>query len=290
MSVRDARLTLRTRFASAGIPDAEISADSLLELVLAASPGSLIRHLRDQLTSEQHDQLETLARRREQREPLQYLLGTWGFLDLHLRVAPGALIPRPETEDWLLELFDFLPGTDWPSSFQFVDVGTGTGAIGLSIAHRFREARGLLIDVSRQALGVAQRNLERHPAEAERIHLCQADLTSPCRDRSVHLIVSNPPYIDSTELQGLMPEVRDYEPSLALDGGKRGLEIINRLLGDACRVLKPGGFIALEHGMGQRFDILELAPASLRLVRTLDDAGKRDRAIVWNYVPHTGNP
>lgn len=285
MSVLETRRTLRRRFQTAGVPDEAVSADVLLEKVLAIQPGSLARHLHDTLTPEQAARLEELACRREHREPLQYLVGIWSFLDFDLHVAPGALIPRPETEDWVSELMPLLSRQAWPVGWRFADIGTGTGAIGLALARRFPDTRGFLIDVSTAALEVAASNLALHPTEANRLFLCQASLVDACRPRSLHLVISNPPYIPHDEIDGLMSEVRDYEPHLALDGGDTGLSIISRLLTDAVRVLLPGGLIALEHGQGQRSRILKFTPPDLQCIRTIDDAGKRDRAIVWKFVP-----
>ena len=281
MTICRLRQSLRERLQTSGVPDAEISVDAILEHVLQTRPGSLPRFLNDELPDTHKKSLESLIRRREKREPLQYILAQWGFFEFDLHVGPGALIPRPETEDWLTVMFSILRNQPWQDTWRFADIGTGTGAIGLTLARRFPKARGLLIDLSPEALAVAVQNLRLYPEEALHLQLCQGNLASFCSRGSLNLVISNPPYIDHGEMPDLMPEVRDYEPHLALDGGLEGLEIIAQLIVEALRVLRPGGLLAIEHGHGQRQKICDLPAPGLEVMQTITDAGNRERAIVW---------
>lgn len=283
MTVREALRRLVDRLTAAGLEETRLEASLLVAFVLGLDHRRLPLLQDHPVTPPEWDRLDSLGRRRESHEPLQYLLGEWPFLDLTLEVHPAALIPRPETEDWVDRLLrDLLPrhlGRDrvrW-----FADLGTGTGAIGLALARGLPTARGVLCDLSREALGLAARNLDRYPDLAGRLFLACGDLASILAGETVDLIAANPPYIDSGDLPGLMPEVRDHEPILALDGGTGGVVQIARLLADAGRVLRPGGLLILEHGHGQRPHLLTLPTPHLSFLEAGNDAAGLERFLVW---------
>ena len=195
--------------------------------------------LLDPWPEDHEDWLATVLKRRQRGEPLAYILGHQAFLDLDLRVTPAVLIPRPDTETLALLARERAEHLAAP---VIVDVGTGSGAIALYLARHLPHARIIATDRSEAALQVARQN-------ARRLHLTldwvQADLLQGFRPASVDLVVSNPPYVAEPEYPHLDPEVH-HEPREALVAGPRGTEVQERLLNEALRVLKSGGWILLE--------------------------------------------
>jgi len=193
-------------------------------------------------------------------EPIQYVLGEWDFRTLTLACDRRALIPRPETEELVTRVLRHLNAhaphppslIPHPSPPFIIDVGTGTGAIILSLAKEFTgEAVFLGTDVSEAAIALARENAERCGLSG-RVKLAVADgLDDFDEPQSVDVIVSNPPYVESSACETLDPRVRDFEPRLALDGGADGLAFYDRYLGDAVNLLKPGGAVFFEIGDGQ---------------------------------------
>ncbi len=190
-------------------------------------------------------------------EPIQYVLGEWDFRTLTLSCDRRALIPRPETEELVTRVLRHLNAhssspISHSSSPFIIDVGTGTGAIVLSLAKEFSgEAVFLGTDVSEQAIALARANAERCGL-SEKVKFAVADgLDDFDEPQSVDVIVSNPPYIESAVCETLDPRVRDFEPRLALDGGKSGLDFYERYLGDAVNLLRPNGAVFFEIGESQ---------------------------------------
>ena len=193
------------------------------------------------LSSHELDGYRELVARRARREPVAYILGEWGFRRLTLTVDRRALIPRPETEIVVERALAHLRGLDAPN---VLDVGTGTGAIALAIADEHPGSRVTAIDVSADALDLARENAVRTGLTVEVLH---HDLRGGLPGGPYDLVVSNPPYVESTELETLMPDVRDYEPHVALVGSG-ATEAVARAAVD---VLAPGGRLVLEVGDGQ---------------------------------------
>ena len=283
MNVREAVRHLSGELTSAGIVDSRLEASLIVSHVLKVDRGNLLLATDRVLMQSELEAVFKCLRRRVLHEPLQYVFGEWPFLDLQLEVSPSALIPRPETEEWVDRLLETLiPKHLGANSIRwFADIGAGTGAIGLALANGLPLSCGLLCDISPEAVTLAQRNLARHPAAASRLSLILGDLTLSLHDSAFDLVASNPPYIKSADMPGLMPEVRDHEPRMALDGGKFGTSIIARLLADLGRVLRPGGLAAFEHGDGQRPSILALPAPGLSLLEAGNDACGRERFLVW---------
>lgn len=179
-------------------------------------------------------------------EPIQYVLGEWDFRDLTLKVDSRALIPRPETEQ-LVDLVlqsDQVKNSDKP---LIVDVGTGTGCIILAIAHALRSGVFVGLDISEQALVLARANAELNNL-TDRVYFAQSDGCGEFDPGSVDVLVSNPPYIPSSVVDGLESKIREYEPRLALDGGPDGLNFYRNFIFDAVMVVKPGGAVFFEIG------------------------------------------
>ena len=241
--------------ASKGVPDSAVAAELLAARLLGVGRG-LLAGAFDRAAEERH--LAAMRRgmaRLANGEPVQYVLGEWDFRHLTLKCDRRALIPRPETEELVTRVLAYLNARSarQPSSAPFVvDVGTGTGAIILSLAQEFRGAAAFLgTDVSEDAIALAQENAAKC-ALAGKVKFAVADgLDDFDEPECIDVIVSNPPYIESAVCDALDPRVRDYEPRLALDGGATGLDFYDRYLGDALNVLKPGGAVFFEIGEGQ---------------------------------------
>lgn len=209
------------------------------------------------LSEEETARLESLMRRREQREPLAYLLGRREFFGRTFEVNEAVLVPRPETET-LVELA--LQRADTLPVAHIVDAGTGSGCIAISLALECSDILVVGVDVSEAALGVARRNADR--LLARQAAFLQSCFLSAFRPRSLGMVVSNPPYIPSAEIGALMPEVRNFEPRLALDGGPDGLAGHRTLVAQAALALAPGGCLLLETAMGQTGVVSRLLEAA----------------------------
>jgi release factor glutamine methyltransferase len=187
-----------------------------------------------------------LIERRLAGEPIQYITGETEFYGLPFRVNRNVLIPRPETEHLVEKVLALAASFERP---RIVDVGTGSGAIAVALAHSLSAARISAVDVSAGALGVARENAIQNGV-ADRVRFLEGDLLGPVADELFEIVVSNPPYVAEGDRNSLAVEVRDYEPSLALFAGG-GLDIYRRLIPSARAALVPGGYLALEIGCGQ---------------------------------------
>lgn len=204
--------------------------------------------------------------------PLQYLTGEQQFLDLVLGVAPGVFVPRPETEVLVERALEVLPEEEAPA---VVDVGTGTGAVALSIKRRRPDAVVIATDVSEDAIRVARANASRHALDLDAL---RGDLLGPVPEALrglVDLVVSNPPYVTEEEYQDLPPEVR-AEPYEALVGGT---DVHRRLAQDAPRWLRPGGWLVMEIGQEQGDEARSLLEPAFENVKILPDLAGRDRVV-----------
>jgi release factor glutamine methyltransferase len=220
-------------------------AELLLAHLLGWDQAALLTHPERVLSPAEADQFESMLRRRLASEPVQYITGVQEFFGLPFEVSPAVLIPRPETEhlvEAVLERF----GRE--SSPRIVDVGTGSGAIAVALAHALPRSQVTAVDLSSAALEVARRNAERHGV-LERVTLLQSDLLAVLESADFEVVLSNPPYIAEGEV--LEPQVFNYEPRSALYAGPTGLEVYERLIPQARRVLKPKGWLMLEIGYGQ---------------------------------------
>jgi len=254
-------MTWRETIAKAGaylqakaVPDAQVAAELLAARLLKTGRGTLAAHLEKDVPEKWLEAMRRGMARLANGEPIQYVLGEWDFRHLTLKCDRRALIPRPETEELVTRVLAHLNRSysSVPHSPFIVDVGTGTGAIILSLAQEFKgDAAFLGTDVSEDAIALAQENAAKCGL-ADRVKFAVADgLDDFDEPECVDVIVSNPPYIESAVCDKLDPRVRDYEPRLALDGGVTGLDFYDRYLGDALNILKPGGAVFFEIGEGQ---------------------------------------
>lgn len=233
-----------------GVPDARVAGELLAARLLHVGRGFLSPAL-DKTTEARH--LEAMRRgmaRLVKGEPIQYVLGEWDFRTLTLKCDRRALIPRPETEELVSRVLTHLKGR--AGAPVVVDVGTGTGAIVLSLAKEFAGSATFVgTDVSEDALALAKENAALCRL-SDRVRFVAMDgLDDFDEPQCVDVIVSNPPYISSAVCETLDPRVRDFEPRLALDGGAEGLDFYDRYLADALNLLRPGGAVFFEIGEDQ---------------------------------------
>jgi release factor glutamine methyltransferase len=228
------------------LPTARRDAELLLLRTTGRDRAFLLTHPDTELTSAQQSTYEQWLTRRAQHEPIQYITGEQEFYGLTLRVTPDVLIPRPETEHLVEALLHRVPH-DAP--LRIADMGTGSGAIAIALAHHLPNASIIALDSSAPALIIARENAERHNL-ADRIRFLESDLLSAVPQEKFDALVSNPPYVPESEI--LEPQVRDFEPHSALYAGPSGLDIYQRLIPHAQQSLKPGGWLLLEIGHGQR--------------------------------------
>jgi len=226
-------------------------AELLLLYILGIDRAAFLAHPNRSLTPEQLAAYRASIDRRLKNEPIQYITGQQEFFGLNLKVTPATLIPRPETEHLVEAILHRLPH-DQP--LKVLDVGTGTGAIAIALAVHLPHAEITAVDVSAEALVIAEANGIAHNV-ASRICFLQSDLLAglPVNEQAAGFdaIVSNPPYIPETDRAELHPQVRDHEPAEALFAGPSGLDIYRRLIPQARAALKPNGLLALEIGHGQ---------------------------------------
>jgi release factor glutamine methyltransferase len=243
--------------------DAEI----LLLDLLGKRKAWLMAHSEEELSGEQVTHYFKLIERRFNGEPIQYITGRAEFYGLPFRVTPDVLIPRPETEHLVEQALAFAARFQAP---RIVDVGTGSGAIAIALAHHLPNTAITAIDISAAALAIASRNAELNGV-ADRVRFVEGDLLGPVAGEQFDIVVSNPPYVPLADRASLDVEVRDHEPALALFAGGDGLDIYRRLIPAAFAALVSGGFVALEIGYGQSaaiasllaesgFDQIEFAP------------------------------
>ena len=224
------------------------------------------------------DSLRELIKRRGQREPLQHIVGSTSFCGYEISVTRNVLIPRPETE-LLAELgWKFLLERQTPTALDF---GTGSGCIAIALAAKCPNAKITALDVSADALALAKQNALQNQA-AERIEFLLGDGFAALAGKTqFDLLMSNPPYIASAEIETLDPEVKDFDPRGALDGGADGLDFYRRLAAEAKPFLKPDGKIMLEFGDGQADDIKKILDNEKWIVEALqDDYSQRARILI----------
>lgn len=253
-------------FGAAGIEDPAKEAEILITEILQTNKTRLYTS-DPELTEELSRTINSLAGRRTRGEPLQYITGRVEFCGLFIRVGPGVLIPRPETELLVEEALRLLKNIPNP---RVLDLCTGSGCIAIAIAKKIPEAAVLGTDKSETAMAYALRNARENGAENVRFLL--GDLFQPVMDESFHCIISNPPYIRRRDIPTLQREIREHEPHEALDGGEDGLAFYRRIIAEGPSLLKSDGSVIMEIGHDQADEIEEIARESgLREIRFVKD-------------------
>lgn len=256
-----------------GVDNGRLESELLLADTLGCERIGLYLNFDRPMTGEELKTFRERVGRRARREPLQYIMGQTEFWSLPFKVVPAVLIPRADTEVLVEEALRLAP-----ESRRILDVGTGSGVIAVALAHELPEAQVEAVDVSREALAVAEENAQLNGV-AQRVDCHWADMAD-LPPGPYDLIVSNPPYIETAELEKLMPEVRDHEPRQALDGGADGL-ICYRLLTTAARQrLVSGGWLVVEIGCDQATAVSALfSTAGFESVATRKDYAGLDRVV-----------
>ena len=268
------------RLGRAGVADAKAQARRMVEQASGYEGSEYFVGLPKAPTQRQMAYLDSMLARRLDGEPLQYVLGRWGFRGLDLMVSPAVLIPRPETEALAGMAIAELARRDPPGGVA-VDLGTGSGAVGLAVAAECESTRVVLTDVSADALAVAQANLAGLGRAAVRVSAFQGSWFEALPESlagTVDVVVSNPPYVRDDEI--LPADVADWEPAMALRGGPDGLDGARRILVDAAGWLSPGGSVLLELSPDQMDEAASIALASGLAVEAVHpDLAGRDRVL-----------
>jgi release factor glutamine methyltransferase len=271
----------RRRFAEAGIADPATDARLLIAGLLDFSATELLSRAHEALSDRQTRVIFAAVGRRLGYEPVHRILGEREFYGLPLSLSSETLEPRPDTEilvDTMLPYLRDLAKTE--GHLHILDMGTGTGAICLALLSECPEASGVGSDISADALGTARSNAERNGLQA-RFEIIQSNWFENIQG-SFHAIVSNPPYIASNVIPNLAPEVTNFDPAIALDGGLDGLDAYKTIAKDAARFMKPNGVIGLEIGYDQRNDVEAIfGEWGFQLREAVKDYGHNDRVLVF---------
>ena len=260
---------------AAGVEDARLECELLLADSLQLDRAHVLARLGEPLEAAARGAFEARLKRRRAREPLAYIIGYCEFYGLRIACAPGALIPRPESEMLVDLVLDELRERE-PRQFV-ADVGTGTGAIAVAIGTHAPDARIVATDCLAPALRIAKRNATGHAATIE---FLQADLVAPLRDADI--VVANLPYVSEAEYECLAPEIRNFEPREALVPGPRGVEAVARLLAQPPGHVRPGGVLAAEIGATQGEELVRIARTRFPDAETcvMKDFAGLDRVLV----------
>ena len=278
-TVRDVLEWTASHFADKGIPSARLDADVLLAHALHVDRLYLYLNLDRPLLKVERDRYRELVSRRAKREPVALITGTREFWSLPLRIAPGVLIPRPETETLVQAVLEEIRGTDEP---RVLEVGTGSGAVSIAVAKEVTAVDIVATDLDPKALEVARSNAADLGVNSS-IRFLASNLLSEIQDsESFDVICSNPPYIPTGVLETLEPEIVCFEPRLALDGGVDGLDVIRELASSAKDFLEDSGALILEFGDDQRDAVRELLASRGRFGRIsfLEDLSGKPRVAV----------
>lgn len=270
MTIWEALKAAAARLEAAGVPNGDYDAAQMLAHVLGED-ALMMRLNNHRMLSDPHAaQYEQLIARREKREPMQYILGETGFMGLTFHVEPGVLCPRPDTEILCEEALRRIePG------MRVLDIGTGSGALAVSIAKLAPGAQVTAVDISDAALAVAKGNAERNGVQ---VRFVQSDCFAALDGEVFDVIVSNPPYISGEEMKTLMPEVC-MEPELALYGGEDGLDFYRRITSEAGAYLNNGGALLFEIGWQQKDDVSALLRGHIGEPFALKDYGDNWRVV-----------
>lgn len=266
---------------TAGVPDAEIDAEYLLEEAAGMPRSRLFIELLNEMPADIEEKLDAFIERRAAREPLQYIIGYQDFMGLNFKCTPDVLIPRQDTEilvECALKRIEELEGrADAEQNLKYLDICTGSGCIPVSIAKLSKgKIECLASDISEKALKVARENAHDNGAE---VTFVQSDIWESIEGK-FDVITSNPPYVETEIIEELMPEVSEFEPKIALDGGNDGLYFYRKLAEKAAEHLNEGGWILMEIGdtQGEAVSRLMLA-AGFEEVKVIKDLAGLDRVV-----------
>ena len=289
MTYRDLFLDIRNSLRAAGNEAPEFQARELARFAAGKTNEEFIRDLGVIAPESTAKAARAFCERRLRGEPLAYILGEWDFYGINLKITPDVLIPRSDTEvlaDWTANVVRGEVGED----FRFLDLCTGSGCIGLSLANAFPKSRGVLLDISPEAVALAAENAKRLKL-SNRVLALSGDVCTPAEKKLglFDVVVSNPPYITREEMAELDRSVRDFEPCGALFGGNDGLHFYRAILENWLCLMKPGGFIAFECGWRQAMDLGRMMKAAgLEKIKIVEDTAGIQR-VVSAFAPENIN-
>jgi len=281
-------MDLRRALLAEGVKMASLEASEIIRIVTGKRREEQVRDAQLYLAQEVVNDTETILKRRMAGEPIAYLSGTWEFYGMELEVTPDVLVPRADTEVLAAQAID-LAKRGRPSP-RILDLCTGSGCVGLALAKELPGSRVVLADCCEGALAVAKRNSRRHEFEAL-ISVVYADALedAPANLGQYDIIVCNPPYIPSQELERLDPSVRLFEPRVALDGGMDGLRFFRSVARGWKTALRPGGSLLFECGEGQAPDVTAiLVREGYGGVRCIRDLRETERVVIGDLYQNAG--
>lgn len=255
----------------AGVPDAALDAWYLLQMVCKIERSYYYVHGEEDITQDAQKEYEIAVQKRAEHIPLQYIIGEQEFMGLRFKVNSNVLIPRQDTETLVEQVLKIVkPG------MKVLDLCTGSGCVLISVLKNAPELTGMGSDISKTALLVAKENAKLHEVDAEWV---RSDLVDNITE-TFDVIMANPPYIPTGEILSLMPEVRDFEPENALDGGADGLDFYRKITGQVKDYLNPGGYVYMEIGYDQGEAVSELMRnAGFTEVEVIKDLARNDRVV-----------
>jgi len=266
----------------AGIETPAIEAGVILSFVLDCDRAYIYSHGDRLIDESQVNTFFDLIKERSCGKPTQYITGFQEFMSLKFEVNQHVLIPRPETEILVERIIEYVKG-NYTDNVNILDIGTGSGCISVSLAYYLPDCHITAVDISYEALKIAKRNAE-NAGIGNRIKFIQSDLFSqlsiPQDNVRYDIIVSNPPYIPSSDIENLQLEVKGYEPIEALDGGDDGLYFYREIIKASSRFLKHGGLLAFEVGYNQAQYVSDLMKEYYYVVEVIKDLAKVDRVVI----------
>jgi release factor glutamine methyltransferase len=274
-------------FGQHNLASPRLDAEVLLAHALEQDRLALYLRYEDEVPGTALQAYRGMIRRRVDREPIAYITGTREFYGIPFTVDSSVLVPRPETEhlvEYVIRHVENHPVRPEQGALKIFEIGTGCGNLCIALAKHLPQAQIVSTDISLSAISVAGKNLRGQPDCCDRIRLFQGDLLQALAPRraAFHVIVTNPPYVAAESWDDLPPEVRDHEPRVALDGGRRGTEILHRILEDAAKHLLPGGTLVMEIGEEQAEELLGKAEDTGQYgwSEVLDDYAGKPRVLV----------
>ena len=263
-----------------GEQQAEFTARELVAAATDRTVGQLVADFSLSVFQRDIQRAQEMVERHLAGEPLAYILGQWNFYGLDLTVTPDVLIPRDDTE--AVTRLAIGKARVLPQNPRILDLCAGSGCIGLAIANKVKDARVTLGELSPEAIRIAKKNIQDNHLSG-RVSCLELDaMKEPPKFLGKYdLLVSNPPYITAQQMEELSPSVREYEPRMALYGGEDGLDFYRAIVKNYGPLIRPGGFICFEFGMGQEADVCHiLMENGYQLVKLVRDSGERARAVL----------
>lgn len=268
---------------SAGIDGSRLDARLIVAHAAEVTPETILIHPERELDAERRGEIANLMARRLAREPMSHILGVREFWSMTFEVSSDTLTPRPDSECLVESVLAEVRDGSFTDTLSILDLGTGTGCILLALLRELPHAKGVGVDISADALAVAQRNADCHGL-SERVEFRAGNWFAQMQGK-FDVIVSNPPYIGTDEIALLEPEVAIHEPAVALDGGSDGLSAYRQICADAKGFLQPGGLLALEVGESQSAAVTTiLKNRGGAGVRMKQDLAGRHRVVMATYL------